>query len=248
MHGLGHDPVAGDGFDRQLDFAGLLDADRPQFSRILDLGCGWGFISYLLARRFPECQCIDSINISPRQLDYCAQYLADHDLSRRVNLYLCDGQDVDLLPSPEHPYDLVVVRGVFTHFLNSVYEASVRALAGRVRTGGIVIVSDTLFKDVDTYTSHIPDTVDRLACGNRKTPEYFAAVIEQNGFTIRDMRVLPSNADVAHWFQSVKSNIDTHFPSGVSGPLQELHVMADNMTEGLVKDHVSAYSIIAQRT
>ena len=235
-------------FDRQLDIAGLLRPDRPRFDRILDLGCGWGFISYLLARRFPESRRIDAINISPRQLEYCAQYLGDHQLLDRVNLFLCDGQDVGLLPDPEHLYDLVVIRGVYTHFLNEVFEASVRALSHRVRPGGIVIISDTLFKgDLGAYTSEIPDEVDRLACANRKSPEYFADVLRSNGFTLRDMSVLPSNADVARWFQDVKANIETGFPEGITGPLEELRVMASNMSVGLAKDKVSAYSIVAVR-
>lgn len=149
-------------------------ADRPRIGRMLDLGCGWGFLCYLLARRFPECLRIDAINISPRQLDYCARYLSDHNLLDRVSLYLCDGRDVGLLPDPEQPYDLVIVRGVYTHFPNDVYEASVAALADRVAPGGIVIISDTLFRGdptggLDAYVSEIPDEVDRLACGNRKT-------------------------------------------------------------------------------
>ncbi|WP_232788707.1 hypothetical protein [Streptomyces odonnellii] len=61
-----------------------------------------------------------------------------------------------------------------------------------------MIISDTLFKgDLDAYTSEIPDDVGRLACGNSRTPEYFADVIRAGSVIIIDMRVLPSNADVA---------------------------------------------------
>ncbi|AZK93115.1 MULTISPECIES: SAM-dependent methyltransferase [Streptomyces] len=236
-------------FDRQLDLAGLLTGPRPRIRRILDLGCGWGFISYLLARRFHECDRIDAINISPTQLDYCARFLADHRLAERVRLFLCDGRDVDLLPDPHLPYDLVVVRGVYTHFRDDAYEASVAALSRRMRPGAILVISDTLFKQgPGTYTSAIPDMVDRLACGNRKSPEYFASVLERHGFSIADMRVLPRNEDVIHWFRDVKSNIETHFPHGLSGPLEELRVMADNMSDALARDKVSAYSVIARRT
>ncbi|MGA4844327.1 SAM-dependent methyltransferase [Streptomyces sp. G45] len=234
-------------FDRQLDHAGLLTGPRPPIGRVLDLGCGWGFVSYLLARRFHDSQRIDAVNVSPHQLAYCADYFADHDLTGRVRLYLCNGQDVDRLPDPETPYDLVVARGVYTHFRDDVFERSVKALADRVRPGGTVIISDTLYKDTGTYASAVPDALDRLACGNRKTSHYFADVIRTGGFTITDMRVLPSNADVAHWFGQVKARIERAFPEGASGPLEELRVMADNMSAGLLKDEVSAYSIIAVR-
>nr|XP_036577448.1 uncharacterized protein CTRU02_12681 [Colletotrichum truncatum]KAF6784419.1 hypothetical protein CTRU02_12681 [Colletotrichum truncatum] len=144
-----------------------------------------------------------------RQLDYCAEILND-DIKDRINLYFCNGQDVDLLPVPEIPYDLVV-------------------------------------GDINKYKSPIPDKSDRLACSNRKTPEYFAGVLENSGFTLRDMRIMPSNAEVIHWFQKVQLNIEQHFPNGVTGPIQELHEMALSFTKSLAANKASVYSIIAQR-
>ncbi|KAL0932349.1 uncharacterized protein CTRU02_213302 [Colletotrichum truncatum] len=182
-----------------------------------------------------------------RQLDYCAEILND-DIKDRINLYFCNGQDVDLLPVPEIPYDLVVVRGVCTHFLHDVFETSVAQVAQRMRKGGILIISDTLYRgDINKYKSPIPDKSDRLACSNRKTPEYFAGVLENSGFTLRDMRIMPSNAEVIHWFQKVQLNIEQHFPNGVTGPIQELHEMALSFTKSLAANKASVYSIIAQR-
>lgn len=79
---------------------------------------------------FSECPRIDAINISERQLDYRAEVLADHELLDRVNLYLCDGHDAGLLPDPRQPYDLVIVRGVYTHFSNEVFENTMCAGTG----------------------------------------------------------------------------------------------------------------------
>ncbi|KXG52114.1 uncharacterized protein PGRI_083980 [Penicillium griseofulvum] len=234
-------------FDRQLELAGLLGPNRPQLCRILDIGCGWGFITKRLAAHFPECQRIDAINISQRQLDFCAKNLPT-DLRKRVNLYLCNGQDVDLLPDPEVPYDLVVVRGVYTHFLFDVFEASIAQVAQRLSPQGTLLISDTLYRvvDLETYKSAIPDTVDRLACANRKTPDYFVSVLEQNGLRLHDMRVLPSNAEVIHWFDKVRLNIEQNFPNGVSGPIEELHDMAVSFNQSLAKEQASVYSIIAR--
>lgn len=131
-------------FDRQLELAGLLSPNRPKLNRILDLGCGWGFITQRLATHFPDCQHIDAINISHRQLEYFAENLPES-LRNRVNIFLCNGQDVDLLPDPTTPYDLVVVRGVYTHFLNDVFEASVAQVALRLCNNGTLIISDTLY-------------------------------------------------------------------------------------------------------
>lgn len=245
-------------FDRQLQLAhraatttrpGIQDPPPWPPRRILDLGCGWGYILRHLADRFPACPRLDGLNISDRQLEYCASYLARHLLADRVRLYHANAQDITLLPEPDKPYDLVVIRGVITHFPHRLFEESTAVLHSRVRTDGLLVISDTLYKvDLDTYTPAIPDTVDRLAVGHRKTPAYFAKVLTDSGFAIDDMRVLPSNTDVAHWLLEVRSNLETHFPDGLNGPLEELRVLAVNLSVALLLDQVSAYSIIARRT
>ncbi|CRL30202.1 Methyltransferase type 12 [Penicillium camemberti] len=234
-------------FDHQLELAGLLGPSRPQLRRILDIGCGWGFITKHIAALFTECQCIDAINISQRQLDFCANNLP-MDLRKRVNLYFCNGQDVDLLPDSAVPYDLVVVRGVYTHFPFDVFEASVAQVAQRLSPRGTLLISDTLYRvtDIETYKSPIPDTVDRLACAHRKTPDYFISVLKQNGLHLHDLRILPSNAEVIHWFDKVRLNIEQNFPDGASGPIQELHDMAVSFNQSLAKEKASVYSIIAR--
>jgi cyclopropane fatty-acyl-phospholipid synthase-like methyltransferase len=236
-------------FEKQLELAYLTGPGcRPQPGRILDLGCGWGFILGYLARRFPDCPRLDGLNISRVQLDHCARYLAGQGLADRIHLYHGSAQDVGLLPDPGQPYDLVVIRGVITHFPYSLYEASMAALAGRVRAGGLLIISDTLYKtDLDTYHSAVPEGAYRLAFAHRKTPGYFVKVLEDNGFAIQDMRVLPSNTDVAHWLLEVRSNLETRFPDGVTGPLEELRTLAVNLSIALLLDKVSAYSIIVER-
>ncbi|WP_445375617.1 SAM-dependent methyltransferase [Photorhabdus tasmaniensis] len=236
-------------FDRQLLLAGLeTKIERPAIRRILDIGCGWGYILKYLAERFPECARLDGVNISEQQLRYCAKFHAEHGLSKRINLYLCNAQDIDHLPDPQELYDLVIIRGVISHFPNLLYEKTMRALFKRMEVGGRVIISDNLYNvDLGTYKSDTPDIIDRLACGNRKESAYFRQVLEESGFIIKDMRVLPSNADVVHWLLDVKANIERNFPEGVNGALEELRVLAENFSIGQVKNYVSTYSVIAQK-
>ncbi|MEV0265850.1 class I SAM-dependent methyltransferase [Streptomyces sp. NPDC050617] len=235
-------------FDRQLELAGVTAPGRPSPQRILDLGCGWGFTLAYLARLFPACPRLDGINISRQQLEHCARHVARQGTSDRTHLYLCNARDVDRLPDPGRPYDLVIIRGVITHFPNELYETSIRDLAKRVGPGGTLVISENLYNgDLTAYESAIPDETDRLACGHRKTPEYVAKVLEGNEFTVRDNRVLPSNTDVAHWLLEVRSNIETHFPEKTVDALEELRVLAQNLSIALLQDKFSAYSIIAER-
>ncbi|QJW55926.1 Demethylrebeccamycin-D-glucose O-methyltransferase [Serratia plymuthica] len=235
-------------FEQQLFLAGVTGSDRPAMRRILDIGCGWGYILKHLAERYPECQRLDGVNVSAQQLNYCARSHAEQGLSGRINLFLCNAQDIGLLPDPDDLYDLVIIRGVISHFPNELYEKAMRALFTRVRPGGKVIISDNLYNvEPDRYQSDTPDIVDRLACRHQKTPAYFSQVLEDSGFTIKDFRVLPSNVDVAHWLMDSKANIERHFPTGVDGALEELRVLAENWSVALLKNKVSTYSVIAQK-
>jgi hypothetical protein len=143
----------------------------------------------------------------------------------------------------------VIIRGVISHFPNELYENTMRALFPRVRKGGVVVISDNLYNtEPQAYTSDTPDEVDRLACKHRKSPAYFREVLEQSGFTTHDMRVLPSNIDVARWLMDSKANIENRelFPNGVTGALEELRVLAENWSVALLKNKVSTYSVIVK--
>lgn len=235
-------------FERQLRLAGFDEPDRKPVKRILDVGCGWGYILKHLAGRFPECRRLDGVNVSTRQLEHCARLYERLGLDWRIDLYLCNAQDVDLLPEPDIPYDLVIIRGVISHFPEALYERAMQALFSRVGEGGKVVISDNLYNvDLANYESDTKDDVDRIACKHRKTPEYFRKVLEQSGFVIDDMRVLPSNIDVAHWLMDSKANIERHFPGGARGTLEELRVLAENWSVALIKNKVSTYSVIARK-
>ncbi|AZE48405.1 hypothetical protein C4K04_2733 [Pseudomonas chlororaphis] len=235
-------------FERQLKLAGLDQSSNHQIKRILDIGCGWGSVLKYLAEYFPDCQHLDGINISARQLEHGAKLHMEQGLPERIHLYQCNAQDIDLLPSTDHPYDLVIMRGVISHFPNDLYETVMKKLWQRVAIGGTVIISDNLYNvDLEKYTSDTPDTVDRLACKHRKTPEYFSSVLKQSGFAIQDMRVLPSNSDATHWLLNIKSNIESNFPDGITGALEELRIMCESLAIAIVKNKFSIYSTILRR-
>jgi cyclopropane fatty-acyl-phospholipid synthase-like methyltransferase len=235
-------------FERQLKLAGLAPTEKPTINRILDVGCGWGTALRYMAEHFPDCQHLDGVNISGRQLQHSAKLHIKQGLSKRIHLYQCNAHDIDLLPDLDSLYDVVIMRGVISHFPNDLYETVMKKLWQRMATGGTIIISDNLYNvALDKYTSDIPDLVDRLACQHRKTADYFSSVLERSKFTIQDIRVLPSNADAVHWLLDIKSNIEQHFPNGITGALEELHVMCESLAVALVKNKLSIYSTIAKR-
>ncbi|MEV7781569.1 methyltransferase domain-containing protein [Kitasatospora sp. NPDC088351] len=233
--------------ERQLDIAGLNDHGREP-ERILDVGFGWGTALEHLARRFPHCPRLDGVNISLTQTEYAARRTAALSLAGRVKLYLCNAQDLWLLPDPEQPYDLVLMRGSITHFSAGLLDATLRALASRMSRGGTLVISESLYNiPLQDYTSALPDDEDRLACGHRKTLNLLADALMRNSFMLQDARRLPTDEDVIHWLQDVRANIERVFPREIPKAFRELRDTAVNLTAALHEGTYSVYSIIASR-
>ncbi|MDZ4357098.1 MAG: methyltransferase domain-containing protein [Variovorax sp.] len=216
---------------------------------MIDVGCGWGPVLHFVARRYPDCARIDGVNVSQSQLE-CARRMVDREgLAEQVRLYLCNAKDIAALPDPDIPYDLAIFRGSLFHFTPEVLQETLKSLANRMRAGGTVIISESLYKvDLATYKSFIPDKVDRAASGHRKTPDGLQAVLEKNGFEVMDRRVTPSNEEVIRWYGLVKDNLDTHYPQSPNPNFSELRDIAINFSDALRKDKASSFSFIARRT
>ncbi|RQT05218.1 cyclopropane-fatty-acyl-phospholipid synthase family protein [Burkholderia contaminans] len=232
-------------FERQLKIAGLDPPGRQPINRVLDIGCGWGTVLRDLSERFPGCHRLDGINISDRQLEYCAEVNAARGVSDRINLFQCNALDIDLLPDVDQPYDLAIMRGVISHFPYDLFEIVMAKLRHRLGANGTVIISDNLYNvDLSDYRSDTPDLVDRLACKYRKTPAYLRQVFEQSGFRVQDMQILPDRTDATRWLLNVQDNIERHFPTGAVGALEELRVMCESLAVAIVKRQVSIYSFV----
>ncbi|BBC91342.1 MULTISPECIES: SAM-dependent methyltransferase [Streptomyces] len=219
---------------------------RPQ--RILDVGCGWGATLRHLAQVFPGCPRLDGVNISAEQLAHCAGLVRDVPRPGRVRLYLCDAADIAELPDPEQPYDLALARGVITHLPPRVYEAATAALSRRMRPGSLLVVSETLYsEEFLAREPRLPADADHLALEHRKSLRYVTDVMRDNGFRIRDERVLPCAEDAARWVLELKSNIDVHFPKEASPPLEAIRRMAADLAVALLRREASVHSIVAER-
>jgi pre-sodorifen synthase len=237
-------------FSLQLELAGIHAGAKPAIQRVLDIGCGWGPALQHLPARLPECPRFDGISVSHKQLEFASRRLAEHGLADRTNLYHCNAQDISELPDAVVPYDLAYMRGVNNHVPDRVYEACFSALASRMRKGGTVILSEMLFNlPLDQYRSPIPDEIDRVACGQRKTLPYVTRVLRDNGFDVSDQRRLPSNAEAIRWLEHLNLNIEKHFPAERRPTVfDEIYVGDRNLIKAMCQDAISVYSIVATRT
>lgn len=233
-------------FDRQLELAGITPAARLR--RVLDVGFGWGTTLAHLAQRHPWCPRIDGINISEPQVRYAADRIAVSGFANRIHLYLGNAQDVDRIPDPEPGYDLVVLRGSIAHLPPETLEATLRGIAARTAPGARMVISETFYTTpIEQYQSAIPDEVDRLACGHRKTIAGLTRLLERHSFAVLDLRELPGVDHATRWLDAIRDNIEHFLVDPPPQPIAELRDVADNLSMALHAGLAGVYSVIARR-
>jgi len=76
---------------------------------ILDIGCGWGGLTYSINLRYPKCK-LEGISISQEQINYANNKYAKN--NNNLKYYYCDYRD---LPNKNKKYDRIISVGMFEH-------------------------------------------------------------------------------------------------------------------------------------
>lgn len=103
---------------------------RPEM-RVVDVGCGTGFLAEGLAGLVAQVHCVDT---SARMLEQAREHLASH---RNVSFHLCVGTD---LPMAEDSVEAVVAC-MYLHHVSDPPEA-LREMARILRPGGRLVLAD----------------------------------------------------------------------------------------------------------
>ena len=90
------------------DYLKIFDDRVKQATRVLDVGCGSGFIINFLANRYPDI-IFDAVDFSD-SINFAQQFSSEHDI-KNINYYKEDF----LLWNSEHRYDLIISNGVLHH-------------------------------------------------------------------------------------------------------------------------------------
>ena len=120
-------------YERILDRLGA----RPG-EHILEIGCGWGGFAEAAARR--GCR-VRGITLSPAQLDYARQRIADAGLSDLVELSYTDYRDID------GQYDHVVSIEMYEAVGERFWPAYFRAIRDVLKPGGRAVIQGITMHD-----------------------------------------------------------------------------------------------------
>jgi len=114
----------------------LVDAGLRQGMRILDVGCGFGDVTYLAAALAGEAGSVVGVDRDDDALVRARQRIAPHGVPRPV---FTQG-DIHSLPDALGSFDAIVGRRVLMYQPDTVQV--VRALAERLRPGGVIVFQE----------------------------------------------------------------------------------------------------------
>lgn len=121
--------------------APLLDAELREGEQVLDLGCGAGVDTVLMARRVGPTGHVYAVDLAPGMIAAAAQAIAEAGL-RNVTLYEAGAED---LPLPDASVDVAMVNGLFN--LVPDKHAVIHELSRVVRPGGHIVGAEIVITD-----------------------------------------------------------------------------------------------------
>jgi arsenite methyltransferase len=116
-------------------------AEIPHSARVLDLGCGAGLDSLVLAQRLNGFGMVLGVDFSSPMLDRARRSAAEIGLT---NVNFCQA-GAERLPLPNAAFDAAIVNGIFN--LNPARQAIFHELARVIRPGGRLYSAELILRE-----------------------------------------------------------------------------------------------------
>ena len=137
-----------------VDLRAYFGAGEPREGRVLDFGCGCGASTAVLARLLPDSEIV-GVELLDRALSVAARRVAHHRLG---NVRLFRSPNGSQLPPGIGRFDLVLLSGVFEHFLPSERRALMPQIWKLVRPGGTLFIDRVPNRSfpLELHTTRLP--------------------------------------------------------------------------------------------
>jgi ubiquinone/menaquinone biosynthesis C-methylase UbiE len=146
--------------------ADLAVATTASAGRVLDVGCGTGYLLRSLARRYPDAERLCGVDAAPQMIETARAFGADDRLSFAVGV-------AEELAHPDGSFDLVVSTTSFDHWTDQ--QAGLVECARVLRPGGHLVL-------VDQFSLWLLPTLATSRRGKARTRSRATALLRRAGF------------------------------------------------------------------
>jgi ubiquinone/menaquinone biosynthesis C-methylase UbiE len=146
--------------------AALATASVPSPQWVLDVGCGTGYLTRVLASQYPDAEELAGIDAAPRMIKAAKKFPEDDRLKFAVGV-------AEQLPYPDNAIDLVVSTTSFDHWTDQ--QAGLIECARVLRPGGRLVL-------VDQFSRWLIPTLITTRRGKARTKDRATRLLLRAGF------------------------------------------------------------------
>jgi ubiquinone/menaquinone biosynthesis C-methylase UbiE len=146
--------------------ATLATASVPSPQRVLDVGCGTGYLTRVLASQYPDAEELAGIDAAPRMIKAAKEFSEDDRLKFAVGV-------AEQLPYPDNAIDLVVSTTSFDHWTDQ--QAGLIECARVLRPDGRLVL-------VDQFSRWLIPTLITTRRGKARTKDRATPLLLRAGF------------------------------------------------------------------
>jgi cyclopropane-fatty-acyl-phospholipid synthase len=154
--------------------------------KILDIGCGWGGMSFEIARQ-KGCEVV-GISLSKNQIDYCNKKAKELNLDNQVQFQLVDYREL------QGKFDRIVSVGMFEHVGMKFYKTFFKTINRLLKDDGITLLHT--IGSIDKPTPGSPFITKYIFPGGA-IPSYSQIIkpLEKSGLVVSDVETLIRHYD-----------------------------------------------------
>ena len=169
--------------------------------KILDIGCGWGYLAIEIAKQH-KCK-VTGITISENQYKYAINKVKELNLTNQVDIQLSDYREIT------EKYDRIVSIGMFEHVGRKFYTSFFKKISNLLNDTGLALLHT--IGSIDTPRDPQPWITKYIFPGGY-TPSLsqIAFPIEKSGLIVSDLEVLKIHYahTLRHWKERFFKNKD----------------------------------------
>ncbi|MCH4208687.1 class I SAM-dependent methyltransferase [Bifidobacterium sp.] len=181
-----------------LDKLGVKAGDR-----LLDIGCGWGSMEVLAARRGIH---VLGVTLSKKQVEWAQDWIKREGLEELAEVRLMDYRDV-----PEDGFDAICSVGMMEHVGFKHYPSYFKEILGKLKPNG-TLLNHQITRTQSTEGKTAGQFIDRYIFpgGELASPGEIETVIQDTGFEIVNQENLRQHYALTlhHWNKNLQDHWD----------------------------------------